>query len=90
MTRHNNLHDGQELRAGEAEAKAIAARDSLLTKTAELSKMDFDSVLALMQGEPEQAGEGKGEVEENACDDDAKGDELVEAANPFKATRESN
>ena len=90
VTRQGNLHDGQELRAGEAEAKAIAARDSLLTKTAELSKMDFDSVLALMQGEPEQAGEGKGKVEENADDDDAKGDELVEAANPFKATRESN
>ncbi len=81
VVRCNVLHSGEELREGEAEAKAASARDSVLAKLGDTSRIDFDSVLRIMSGKPAQQDDN----DDDASDCDIKADESIESQNPLKA-----
>eukprot|EP00975_Prorocentrum_lima_P058415 12256017-Prorocentrum_lima.AAC.1 len=60
------LHSGEEMFEGEAIEKATAARQNMLSKVADISKVDMDAVMRIMAG-----GRGDGDEDEE--------DEMYEA-----------
>ena len=85
VQKSNRIHEGPELREGEADAKVVAACDAMLLKAADVAAFDFESMLKAMEGGDEQP------ESENDCEDDAdlKAEEQLETENQFKTVFQS-
>ena len=80
----NKIHEGEEFREGEAEEKAQAARDAMLSKGTDMSQLDHAAMMRIIEG---VAGVEAAHDEDCDSDDerDRKADESVEVYNPLKA-----
>ena len=82
VQKSNRIHEGPELREGEADAKVVAACDAMLLKAADVAAFDFESMLKAMEGGDEQPDD---------CEDgaDSKAEEQLETENQFKTVFQS-